>query len=86
LFLLKDEQIITIIIIIIRPILLLACYRLSAVGKHVNKGIELNYYYSALLSSKLSVFVFPLRTHGIFLRSAVPIATALQPDVSPLQT
>jgi hypothetical protein len=24
---------------------LFACYRLSAVGKHVNKGIELNYYY-----------------------------------------
>jgi hypothetical protein len=23
----------------------LACHRLFAVGKHVNKGIELNYYY-----------------------------------------
>jgi hypothetical protein len=23
----------------------LACHRLLAVGKHVNKGIELNYYY-----------------------------------------
>jgi hypothetical protein len=31
------------------------------------------------------VFVFPLGTFGIFLRSAVFIATALQPDVSPLK-
>jgi hypothetical protein len=30
-------------------ILVLACYRLPAVGKHLNKRIELNYYINCLV-------------------------------------